>query len=398
LQLRLDERPARQIGARLLLGIVALVAAVSIVRAETAAIDAASAKVSVPKQKLTQVQRDLAKKREDLERYKQKMSRLQEKLGQEQDRVHAFRSERESLEHSRRSAAFDRRRLKARLAAIENRLQQSLASAGGAAELLYTRTVLADPYYGSSSLWATAALENAVSSQLESCRRIESRFESAFLQSKDAEKKADELSSRSRQTRDREREARLALKRRKRDVEATRRRLALAEGRVKELEATSVELDRLVARLSRRAESGPLGRHSLPWPAEGDLVARFGRQRVEGFGTWVVHHGIRLSTEPGAEVTPVRPGRVVYAGPFRSYGDVVIVDHGGGFVTVYGHLGQVLKAAGDEVGIRDVIGTAGQSLGAEAQLVKLPEGRGSVYFEIRKGNLAVDPLKWLRRR
>jgi septal ring factor EnvC (AmiA/AmiB activator) len=371
------------------LGAAALLAALSLARAETAA---------APKRKLTQIQRDLAKKREDLERYRRKLASLQERMGREQDRIDSYRAERETLEAKHKLATGERKRLQSDLDSIESRLQSTLEQAGGSAELYYTRTLTAGSFFSGDELWGTAALRHAVSGELQRVEEIQSRYEAASREADTAVRRAAELLARSRDTRLREREARKKLERRRRDVDQTQRRVASTEARVKELEASATELDRLVARLARRPAAGPLGKHSLPWPARGSIVARFGRQRLEAYGTWIVHHGIGIATEPGADVTPVRPGRIVYAGPFRSYGEVVIVDHGGGFVTVYGHLGRVLKATGDDVGPGDVIGTAGQSLAAEAQLVKLPEGRGSVYFEIRKGNEAVDPLKWLRKK
>jgi septal ring factor EnvC (AmiA/AmiB activator) len=396
-----------------------LAAAAPIVRAETAAssIEVASAKVSVSKRKLTQVQRDLEKKRKDLERYRRKMAKLQQRVGQEQDQIETFRSERERLESTRRLAAVEGRRMRSRLDSMGGGLQSSLAKAGYSAELYYSRSVHASPYVSGDSLWAAAALRRQLSAELDRCREQRERYEAATQDTENAVERAEGLLARARDAKQREREAERRLRRRQKELVATRARLEATESRVKGLEASASELDRLVAALAKRrrqaakpyraapsaaqeqeAEPAVSSRNSLPWPAEGRLVSRFGRQRLEGIGTPIVHRGIRIATEPEAPVASVRSGRVVYAGPFRSYGDVVIVDHGSGLVTVYGHLGRLLKAAGDEVAPGDAVGVAGSGLDAEAQLAKLPEGRGSVYFEIRKGNKAVDPLMWLRRR
>jgi septal ring factor EnvC (AmiA/AmiB activator) len=395
-----------------------LAAAAPIVRAESAAssIEVASAKVSAPKRKLTQVQHDLEKKRKDLDRYRRKVAKLQQRMGQEQDRIESFRSERERLESNRRLAAAEGRRMRNRLDSMGGGLQSSLAKASYSAELYYSRAVLASPYVSGDSLWAAAALRRQLSAELARVKEQRDRYEAANKDTEDAVERAEGLLARARDAKQREREAERKLRRRQRELETTQARLEATEARVKGLEASASELDRLVAALAKRRrqaakpfrtapsaaepelEPAMASRNSLPWPAEGRLVARFGRQRLEGIGTPIVHRGIRIATELDAPVASVRSGRVVYAGPFRSYGDVVIVDHGSGLVTVYGHLGRLLKAAGDEVAPGDAVGLAGNGLDAEAQLAKLPEGRGSVYFEIRKGNKAVDPLKWLRRR
>ncbi len=129
-----------------------------------------------------------------------------------------------------------------------------------------------------------------------------------------------------------------------------------------------------------------IGPHSLPWPARGKVVDFFGKQKNAELGTWVIHQGILLETAPHSPVRNVSPGRVIFAGPFRSYGQIVIVDCGREFFAIYGHLGSILAKTGSFVGLRQMIGTSSSNTRA-----------GNLYFELRQGTTALNPLGWLKR-
>jgi septal ring factor EnvC (AmiA/AmiB activator) len=134
-------------------------------------------------------------------------------------------------------------------------------------------------------------------------------------------------------------------------------------------------------------KTGPVARlerpvHSLPWPVEGKVLRPFGRERDEQLGTWTVRQGVVFSAAAGAPVGAIAPGSVIFAGPFRSYGKVVIVDHGGGFFSVYGELGEILKDKGDSVRASEKLASAGEQ----------------VYLEIRRGTDALDPADWLEKK
>ncbi|HEX5474348.1 MAG TPA: peptidoglycan DD-metalloendopeptidase family protein [Vicinamibacterales bacterium] len=153
---------------------------------------------------------------------------------------------------------------------------------------------------------------------------------------------------------------------------------------------------RLQASLTRLAAGGPATAVSLPlrafqgavpWPADGVVVSRFGRQPPNRFGTAVVHNGIELSLAEGRPVHAVHEGTVAYADPFTGYGNLVIIDHGDRTYSLYGHLGSVEVHRGDRVDPSTTIGLTGRN----------PAGNPSLYFELRVDGHAVDPLQWLKR-
>ncbi len=107
--------------------------------------------------------------------------------------------------------------------------------------------------------------------------------------------------------------------------------------------------------------------------------------------TWIFRDGIKIAAKPGEPVRTVAEGSVIYAGPFRSYGNVVIVDHTKGFFTIYGFLREIQVAVGDKLAEQGVIGAAGKDTQASSGT-----GQNAVYFEIRQGTAAVDPQIWLQ--
>ena len=123
-------------------------------------------------------------------------------------------------------------------------------------------------------------------------------------------------------------------------------------------------------------------RGQLRLPVKGDLVARFGAKRGDG-PAW---KGIFIKTEEGAEVKAVAGGRVVFAEWLRGFGNLIIVDHGNQYMTIYGNNQAVLKHAGDVVKTGEVIANAGNSGGNE---------QSGLYFEMRHQGRAFDPLGWV---
>ena len=125
---------------------------------------------------------------------------------------------------------------------------------------------------------------------------------------------------------------------------------------------------------------------ALPWPLEGRLVNRFGQSRASGRMQW---QGVMLSAEPGSPIRAVFRGRVVFADWLRGFGLLTILDHGDGYMTLYGHADRLAKRPGDMVESGEVIAHAGQSGGNLAS---------GLYFEIRRNGNATDPLKWVVKR
>ncbi len=128
-------------------------------------------------------------------------------------------------------------------------------------------------------------------------------------------------------------------------------------------------------------------RGRLPFPAAGRVTVGFGRVVNPRFKTVTVQNGVDIGAPAGAAVRAVAAGRVVHAGWFKGYGNLVILDHGEGYHSLVAHLGTMRTAMGEEVQAGAVLGTVGDSGSLKGPYL---------YFEIREHGRPVDPRAWLK--
>jgi septal ring factor EnvC (AmiA/AmiB activator) len=124
-------------------------------------------------------------------------------------------------------------------------------------------------------------------------------------------------------------------------------------------------------------------RGKLRLPVKGDLTNRFGTQRSNGGPAW---KGLFIRSQAGQEVRAVAAGRVVFSDWLRGFGNLLIIDHGQSYLTIYGNNESVLKQVGETVRGGDAVATVGASGG------NLESG---LYFEIRHQGKAFDPMRWV---
>jgi septal ring factor EnvC (AmiA/AmiB activator) len=158
-------------------------------------------------------------------------------------------------------------------------------------------------------------------------------------------------------------------------------------------------LERL-ARLSQKKKAATPAGHEPPFdhslfgklkgsmklPVAGEITNRFGSQRTDGGLSW---KGVFVSARAGQEVRVVAPGTVVYADWLRGFGNLLIVDHGDGYMSLYGNNESVLKQPGEEIQTGEVIATVGASGG---------NTESGLYFEFRHQGKPFDPLPWVSRK
>jgi murein hydrolase activator len=156
----------------------------------------------------------------------------------------------------------------------------------------------------------------------------------------------------------------------------------------RQLTESTGRLQNLLAELRLRKEKAApqtatefeTGKGNLPWPLRGKVIATFGSQVHPRYKTKTSNLGIDIKAEPSAAVRAVAAGRVAYADQFLGYGNLIIVDHGGGFYTLYSNLTEMSAQVGTDV-------TAGTKVGVVADYL---------HFEIRKDGKAVNPTDWLK--
>jgi septal ring factor EnvC (AmiA/AmiB activator) len=210
-----------------------------------------------------------------------------------------------------------------------------------------------------------------------------------------------EVSDARREAVSREERARVRLVERRNMVALLKRRAEREEKAAGELRDAASQLEDAIRRMPKSAPSAPAARSpglaaegqglvlgKTTRPAAGRTRAGFGRQIDPEFQTQTLRTGIEIAASAGAPVSAVAPGRVLFAGWFRGYGQMVIVDHGAGDLSVSGYLDEVHVAAGDSVALGQPIGSVGETGSAS--------GPG-LYFEIRHDGKAVDPALWLEK-
>lgn len=121
----------------------------------------------------------------------------------------------------------------------------------------------------------------------------------------------------------------------------------------------------------------------LRLPVRGELIHRFGAARAEGGATW---RGVFIRAAEGSEVKALAPGRVVFADWLRGFGNLLIIDHGDAWLSVYGNNQSLLRQVGDTVKAGDAVAAVGNSGGN-------PES--GLYFELRQRGQAINPLNWV---
>ncbi len=140
-----------------------------------------------------------------------------------------------------------------------------------------------------------------------------------------------------------------------------------------------------VADASASAQPFPALKGKLRLPVKGELMNRYGGPREEGGVTW---RGLFIRAAVGELVRAVADGRVVYADWLRGFGNLLILDHGGGYMSLYGYNEGLLRRVGEGVKGGDAVAQVGSSGGAQ---------ESGLYFELRFDGKPFDPLRWVAR-
>ena len=165
-----------------------------------------------------------------------------------------------------------------------------------------------------------------------------------------------------------------------------RSKLARLRQDQEQLESVLAEIRRSLEKIRLQADGLQFSQRKgrLEWPVEGPVRRAFGSQ-----DDTVSYQGLLIAAQAGTPVKAVHHGRVVFAHWLRGYGLVLILDHGGGYLTLYGHNDSLLREPGEWVGSGETIALAGNSGG---------NGEAGLYFAIRHQGRSLDPINWLGKR
>lgn len=155
---------------------------------------------------------------------------------------------------------------------------------------------------------------------------------------------------------------------------------------VAELEKVAEKLQEMTHAKRSPAADFALLKGSLPMPVEGVVTAFFGLEKDSRFATVTSNKGIEIKARFGDPVRVIYGGQVVFASWMKGYGKLLVVDHGGGYYSIYGHLEEFICKVNDQLQATDIVGRVGRGAFSES---------ASLYFEIRKGGVPEDPLTWV---
>ena len=327
-------------------------------------IEAQAAALRADIESLAEVKTDIARQRKligtaaaRLDAEHQRLSQLFAKKQQEQVQTESEREAMESRLKAMASEAEDLRDLLTRLEEEKRRREQE-ALARAAAEKAAREAELA----------AEKAARDAEAEAQKAQREAEAAAARAAKQKRDQEladaKKAKEA----------EREAKLAALEAERKATAAAREAALAAAR-------TAQDQREKEQRASRPFSRAIG--DMPFPARGKIVVRFGQSDEQQ----ALSKGISIETRPGAQVVAPYSGQIVFAGPFRGYGLLLIIEHGEGYHTLLAGMSRIDGTVGQRLATGEPVGVMGQT-----------EAKPLLYVEFRHNGQPVNPLPWLTAR
>lgn len=267
--------------------------------------------------------------------------------------------------------------------------------------------ILEEKYYNSSELIRALALSSTLKTHAVFMRKLSDEIDKTRQEIDGFKQKHVTLLA----ERDKLEEEKSVLlgsyEKKKEDLQQAHALYEKADKDLKELKASAEQLQKILkqAEAKRKAEQKKagqkqtgaalnIGKNSLPWPVSGKIISKFGKEYQSQLKTWIFRDGIKIAAGKGAPIVSVAEGSVIFAGEFRSYGNVVIVDHGGGFFTIYGFLSEIRASLGQQVNKGQIIGLCG----ADTQGSAMGSGQSALYFEVRSGTSAVDPELWLEKK
>ena len=168
-----------------------------------------------------------------------------------------------------------------------------------------------------------------------------------------------------------------------RNYEILRGRRQEYERRVKELEASSNEIEKFIR---ARGRSAAVSSGKFAWPMIGRITSPFGYRRHPLWGGISLHTGIDIAAPYGKPISCADSGEVIYSGWWDGYGKAVVIDHGRGYTTVYGHMSRIYAQVGQTVTKGETIGLVGSTGFSTGP---------HLHFEIRVNGKPVDPMPYL---
>ncbi len=186
-------------------------------------------------------------------------------------------------------------------------------------------------------------------------------------------------------------------KKRSRLLAYVRKKMSAQQATIESLKQAALQLDEKIQNLGNgliatapdeyiEAKPFRVYKGLLKMPVKGKIVSLFGKFKNTRYDVLNFRSGIEIQTERGEPIQAVYRGKILYADWFKGYGNMIIIDHGDSYYTVYAHIEEVFKTAGDVVDAGEVMATVGDTGSMTGP---------KLYFEVRHHGKPLDPMQWL---
>lgn len=356
------------------------------------------------RQELARLEQEAKQKEAQLKKYKQQENRLQKE-------VQNLSQKGKQTEKLAKRLINDIETLKGKASSTEEQKKQleqtlSLWQALVATESNYytLESALNNSFYDTKQLEKLLIIKSLIVSHANFLEQLDNQTTLRLKELKEIEEKNKSLELKHQDTLSQKELLAKNYEQKKQDLQTAHQLYEQSKKELNELKESAKQLQKLLqqAEEARKKQNKQQGKvtskaainvkeNSLVWPIKGKIISKFGKEYQEQLKTWIFRDGIKIAAKQGQPVLAVADGTVIFAGEFRSYGNVVIVDHGEGFFTIYGFLSKIQAQQGQKVIEGQIIGLVGQ----DTQGPGMGSNQSALYFEIRKGTSAQDPEIWL---
>ncbi len=357
-------------------------------------------------EELLSVTKQAQEKEEQLKKYKQQEARLSSELKRLTQKRREAESLRQKLSRDIKVSSTVRKGMEERKTLMEQNVPLWGSIIAAQTEIYMVENMLMPSYFSSSDIAAHLAYGYALRAQEQFLQTLSGEFSSLQKELEGYQEKINQLTQEQKEIENKRQEIQESYQKKQTDLTYTHRQYELARKDLDELKATAAQLNKVIKAAERKRKAAQraagksgapaldIARNSLMWPVNGKVISKFGKEYQEQLKTWIFRDGIKISARLDEPVKTVEDGVVVFAGQFRSYGNVVIVDHDGAFFTIYGFLNRIDVREQQTLHAGQSVGLAGK----DTQGAAMGTGESGVYFEIRSGTSAVNPELWLQRR
>jgi septal ring factor EnvC (AmiA/AmiB activator) len=355
-----------------------------------------------PKKELSEIQKKLKQKKKKIKEVRKKeksilseLDSLDKNIKKNQAELKRYSKEIAQSEARLKKLSKDINSLGSNLSARETYLRKRLETLykqqyGGNALLLMSSNDYNDLIKKSKYISMLAYHDSSVLHQ----------YKSSIKEQKDKKNSIEDLQKKLKINKEtaskRKRELRSGKARKDKLLATVRSKRSSYERAIKEMEQSSKELREMMKKLAKKkvpkavvGKGFSTQKGRLNWPISGKIIVPYGQYNDPKFNIKVFKNGVEIQSSLGAQPKAVAGGRVVYADWFKGYGLLLILNHGGGYHSLYGHLTEIFHKPGDIIRRGTAIGKIGES-----RLLNVP----TLYFEIRHKGKPVNPTQWLAKK